>query len=67
MEFSIVVKNGVPCMQRIMSSSNSLQIPVLLGVFLNSYFDVRFNALGLVFATIGVLVTSVYQIVSASY
>ena len=34
-----------------------------MGVFLNSYYDVRFNILGLVFAVVGVLVTSIYQIV----
>ena len=41
-----------------------LQIPVILGIFLNSYYDVRFNVLGTLFAGLGVLVTSVYQIVS---
>ena len=40
------------------------QIPVVLGVFLNSYYDVHFNVIGTVFAILGVLVTSVYQIVS---
>lgn len=39
------------------------QIPVILGIFLNSYYDVRFNVLGTVYAAVGVLVTSVYQIV----
>eukprot|EP00118_Oscarella_pearsei_P013736 m.113024 g.113024 ORF g.113024 m.113024 type:complete len:308 (+) comp37446_c0_seq41:3632-4555(+) len=37
-------------------------IPIFLGVFLNSYFDVKFNVLGTVYAGIGVLVTSLYQI-----
>lgn len=41
-----------------------LQIPVILGIFLNSYYDVHFNVLGTVFAGLGVLVTSIYQIVS---
>ena len=41
------------------------QIPVILGVFLNSYYDVHFNVIGTVFAILGVLVTSVYQIVSS--
>lgn len=40
------------------------QIPITLGVICNSYYDVRFNILGTVFATAGVLVTSVYQVVS---
>ena len=40
------------------------QIPVVLGVFLNSCYDVHFNVLGTVFAILGVLVTSIYQIVS---
>ena len=39
------------------------QVPITLGVFLNSYYDVKFNVLGTVFATLGVLVTSLYQVV----
>ncbi|POI21623.1 hypothetical protein CIB84_014630, partial [Bambusicola thoracicus] len=38
------------------------QVPITLGVFLNSYYDVKFNVLGTVFATLGVLVTSLYQV-----
>lgn len=41
----------------------SLQIPITLGVILNSYYDVKFNFLGMVFAALGVLVTSLYQVV----
>lgn len=41
-------------------------IPVILGIFLNSYYDVRFNVLGTVYAAVGVLVTSVYQILVGS-
>ena len=41
-----------------------LQIPVIVGVFLNSYYDVGFNVLGTIYATLGVIVTSLYQIVS---
>ncbi|KAJ8373497.1 hypothetical protein SKAU_G00040770 [Synaphobranchus kaupii] len=37
-------------------------IPITLGVILNSYYDVRFNLPGMVFATLGVLVTSLYQV-----
>lgn len=37
-------------------------VPITLGVILNSYYDVRFNLLGIVFATLGVLVTSLYQV-----
>ena len=50
-----VITAGVMCM---------FQIPVVLGVFLNSCYDVHFNVLGSVFAILGVLVTSIYQIVS---
>lgn len=39
------------------------QIPIIIGVFLNSYYDVKFSALGIAYATVGVLVTSVYQVV----
>ena len=41
-----------------------LQIPITVGVIVNSCFDVRFNVTGTVFAIAGVLVTSVYQVVS---
>lgn len=41
----------------------SPQVPITLGVFLNSYYDVKFNVLGMAFATLGVLVTSLYQVV----
>uniref|UniRef100_A0A3Q3ISM3 Sugar phosphate transporter domain-containing protein n=1 Tax=Monopterus albus TaxID=43700 RepID=A0A3Q3ISM3_MONAL len=37
-------------------------VPITLGVILNSYYDVRFNLLGTVFASLGVLVTSLYQV-----
>ncbi|KAB5541902.1 hypothetical protein PHYPO_G00085300 [Pangasianodon hypophthalmus] len=37
-------------------------VPITLGVVLNSYYDVKFNLLGIVFATLGVLVTSLYQV-----
>lgn len=37
-------------------------IPIIMGVFLNSYFDVKFNFVGIMFATAGVLVTSLYQV-----
>ena len=40
-----------------------LQIPIVIGVFLNSYYDLKFNLLGIAFASIGVLVTSMYQVV----
>ena len=41
-----------------------LQIPIGIGVFLNSYYDLKFNIRGIVFASTGVLVTSLYQVVS---
>ena len=31
---------------------------------MNSYYDVKFNLVGIVYATFGVLVTSLYQVVS---
>merc|ERR1712170_131604 len=37
-------------------------IPISTGVFLNSYFDIKFNIIGIMFATAGVLVTSLYQV-----
>ena len=43
-----------------------LQIPITVGVYLNSYYDIKFNLVGIVFATIGVIVTSLYQVVSFS-
>ncbi|XP_077982044.1 solute carrier family 35 member E3-like isoform X2 [Glandiceps talaboti] len=41
-------------------------IPITMGVILNSYYDVRFNVLGTVFAVVGVLVTSLYQVLVGS-
>ncbi|XP_068937421.1 solute carrier family 35 member E3-like [Petaurus breviceps papuanus] len=37
-------------------------IPITLGVVLNSYYNVKFNFLGMVFAALGVVVTSLYQV-----
>lgn len=37
-------------------------VPITLGVILNSWYDVKFNLLGTVFASLGVLVTSLYQV-----
>ncbi|XP_013411667.1 solute carrier family 35 member E3 [Lingula anatina] len=37
-------------------------IPISVGVFINSYYDVKFNILGTVYASLGVLVTSFYQV-----
>ena len=41
-----------------------LQIPIAVGVYLNGFYDIKFNLLGLCYATIGVIVTSLYQVVS---
>lgn len=38
-------------------------IPILTGVIMNFYFDIKFNVFGTFCATFGVLVTSMYQIV----
>jgi len=40
------------------------QVPICLGVFLNSYFDLKFNIVGIIFASAGVIVTALYQVVS---
>lgn len=37
-------------------------IPISTGVFLNCYYDIKFNFTGIVFALFGVFVTSVYQV-----
>ncbi|XP_050414434.1 solute carrier family 35 member E3 isoform X2 [Patella vulgata] len=37
-------------------------IPITVGVIFNSYNDVKFNTLGIIYASIGVLVTSIYQV-----
>ncbi|XP_070559095.1 solute carrier family 35 member E3-like [Ptychodera flava] len=37
-------------------------IPITVGVILNSYYDVKFNILGTIYAVCGVLVTSLYQV-----
>jgi len=43
------------------------QIPIAIGVFLNSYYDVKFNIIGIIYASIGVFVTSLYQVVSLMF
>jgi len=35
----------------------------MIGVFLNSYSDMKFNFFGTVFASVSVVVTSLYQVV----
>jgi len=40
----------------------STLIPITLGVLLNSYNDVKFNLLGTLIASVGVVVTSFYQV-----
>uniref|UniRef100_H2YTZ9 Sugar phosphate transporter domain-containing protein n=2 Tax=Ciona savignyi TaxID=51511 RepID=H2YTZ9_CIOSA len=37
-------------------------IPISIGVFMNSYYDIKFNVIGTIYALLGVLVTSVYQV-----
>ena len=34
---------------------------------MNSFYDVKFNMMGIIYATLGVLVTSMYQVVSIDY
>ena len=43
---------------------NLTLIPIILGVIINFYYDIQFNILGTIYATLGVLVTSLYQVVS---
>lgn len=38
-------------------------IPITLGVIINFYYDIQFNVVGTIYATLGVLVTSLYQVV----
>lgn len=40
------------------------QIPISVGVFLNSFYDVKFSLFGTTIALMGVVVTSFYQVVS---
>nr|XP_002125793.1 solute carrier family 35 member E3-like [Ciona intestinalis] len=37
-------------------------IPISIGIFINSYYDIKFNVVGTVFALTGVIVTSIYQV-----
>ncbi|XP_064605433.1 solute carrier family 35 member E3-like [Liolophura sinensis] len=37
-------------------------IPITLGVLMNSYYDIKFNVIGIIFAVSGVMVTSLYQV-----
>lgn len=38
-------------------------IPIIVGIIINFYYDIQFNVIGTVYATLGVLMTSLYQIV----
>lgn len=38
-------------------------LPIVLGVVINFYYDLQFNVRGTIYAGLGVLVTSVYQVV----
>ena len=48
------------------ADDSPLQIPVILGIFFNSCYDVHFNILGTAYAAVGVVITSIYQIVSVA-
>ncbi|KAI4480725.1 hypothetical protein M0802_014082 [Mischocyttarus mexicanus] len=37
-------------------------IPIIIGVIMNFYYDIQFNIIGTVYATLGVFVTSLYQV-----
>ncbi|XP_076236571.1 solute carrier family 35 member E3-like [Calliopsis andreniformis] len=37
-------------------------IPIILGVIINFYYDIQFNVIGTLYATLGVVVTSLYQV-----
>ncbi|KAK2589324.1 hypothetical protein KPH14_007872 [Odynerus spinipes] len=37
-------------------------IPIIVGVVMNFYYDIQFNIIGTIYATLGVFVTSLYQI-----
>lgn len=37
-------------------------IPITLGVIINFYYDIQFNIVGTIYATLGVLITSLYQV-----
>ena len=41
----------------------ALQVPILCGVFLACYKDIKFNLIGIVYASTGVCVASIYQVV----
>ncbi|XP_076180169.1 solute carrier family 35 member E3-like isoform X2 [Ptiloglossa arizonensis] len=37
-------------------------IPIVLGIVINFYYDIQFNVIGTMYATLGVFVTSLYQV-----
>jgi len=43
------------------------QVPICIGVFMNSFFDLKFNIVGIVYASAGVFVTALYQVVSVIF
>ena len=38
-------------------------IPIILGIVIHFYYDIQFNIVGTIYATLGVFVTSLYQVV----
>ncbi|KAF7995082.1 hypothetical protein HCN44_004554 [Aphidius gifuensis] len=37
-------------------------LPIIFGVIINFYYDIQFNITGTIYATLGVLITSLYQV-----
>ncbi|CAL8405523.1 unnamed protein product [Arctogadus glacialis] len=59
----VIIALQTACYQKSFSTRIKLTlVPITVGVVLNSLYDLSFNALGMIFASLGVVVTSLYQV-----
>ena len=64
---SIQLKN-IPVISHLMSNDTiEFQVPICVGVIMNFMYDIKLNLLGTVYATLGVITTSFYQVVSSQF
>jgi solute carrier family 35 protein E3 len=62
-QLSIVTKKKHPSFDQFLSDFYiSQKIPILLGIFFNSMYDLNFNVFGLTIGLVGTAVTSLYQV-----
>ncbi|XP_014476132.1 PREDICTED: solute carrier family 35 member E3-like [Dinoponera quadriceps] len=58
----VIVMQMIFYRQRFSTPIKLTLIPITLGVVINFYYDIQFNVIGTVYAVLGVVVTSLYQV-----